>query len=274
MAGIGPKMVGGFSSLYKDSRKKVWMVKSLSSKSLLFASLTTFFRLWPVLQTTGARSAFKLGTGHMIAPALGSMAACFSYFMRFVIGKFHANLFAQCSLSLALGMCSGIAEPQWWRRRLSCQRNLPRRPRRTNPPQVRDLFFVLKSESIVWFFLLIFCDSFPLPDSSSSDSSSDSDSDSSSSSSSSDDEDEKKEEKKKKKKKEWRSKLVPAHKHLPLFHPMSVVSNYLTIQNKRFRVRSVSLCSMAKITNENISALISITKKDRESVIRALNQVQ
>ena len=30
---------------------------------------------------------------------------------------------------------------------------------------------------------------------------------------------------------------------------------------------------MAKITNENISALISITKKDRESVIRALYQV-
>ena len=117
-----------------------------------------------------------------------------------------------------------------------------------------------------WFLLFL--------DSSSSDSSSDSDSDSSSSSSSSDDEDEKKEEKKKKKKKEWHSKLVPAHEHLPLFHPMSVVTNYLTIQNKRFRVRSVSLCSMAKITNENISALISITKKDRESVIQALNQVQ
>ena len=101
MAGIGPKMVGGFSSLYKDSRKKVWMVKSLSSKSLLFASLTTFFRLWPVLQTTGARSAFKLDTGHMIAPALGSMAACFSYFMRLVnmIGKFHVNFFAHYHLS-------------------------------------------------------------------------------------------------------------------------------------------------------------------------------
>ena len=30
---------------------------------------------------------------------------------------------------------------------------------------------------------------------------------------------------------------------------------------------------MAKAGNENISALMSITKKDRESVIRALNQV-
>ena len=47
-----------------------------------------------------------------------------------------------------------------------------------------------------------------------------------------------------------------------------------TMRNKCFRARSVSLCSMAKITNENISALISITKKDRDSVIRALNQVQ
>ena len=78
-------MVGGFSSLYKDSRKKV-MVKRLSCKSFLFASLTIFFRLWPVLQTTGARSAFKWDTGHMIAPALGSMAACFSDFMRLMIG--------------------------------------------------------------------------------------------------------------------------------------------------------------------------------------------
>ena len=106
-----------------------------------------------MLQTTGARSAFKLGTGHMIAPALGSMAACFSYFMRFVIGKFHANLFAQCSLSLALGMCSGIAEPQWWRGRLSCQRNLPRRPRRTNPPQVRVPILCPQNESVLWIFL-------------------------------------------------------------------------------------------------------------------------
>ena len=91
-------MVGGFSSLYKDSRKKV-MVKRLSSQSLLFASLTTFFRLWPVLQTTGARSAFKLDTGHMIAPALGSMATFFSYFMRLVIGKFHVNLLVHYHLS-------------------------------------------------------------------------------------------------------------------------------------------------------------------------------
>ena len=124
-------------------------------------------------------------------------------------------------------MCSGIAEPQWWRGRLSCQRNLPRRPRRTNPPQVRDLFSVLKMKELyvcMNFFLLIS----PFSDSSSSDSSSDSDSDSSSSSSSSDDEDEKKEEKKKKKKKEWHSKLVPVHKHLPLFPSLSVVTNYLT----------------------------------------------
>ena len=98
MAGIGPKMVGGFSSLYKDSRKKV-MVNRLSSKSFFFVSLTTFFRLWPVLQTTGARSAFKLDTGHMIAPALGSMAASFSYFMGLVIVKFHLNFFAHYHLS-------------------------------------------------------------------------------------------------------------------------------------------------------------------------------
>ena len=111
-----------------------------------------------------------------------------------------------CLLLLVPGMCKGTAEPQWWRGRLSCQRSLPRRPRRTNPPQVRDLFFVLKMKVLYEFFF----DWFILfPDSSSSDSSSDSDSDSSSSSSSSDDEDEKKEEKKKKKKKEWHSKLVP-----------------------------------------------------------------
>ena len=52
-----------------------------------------------MLQTTGARSAFKLDTGLMIAPALGSMAACFSYFMRLVIRKFHVNFFAYYYLS-------------------------------------------------------------------------------------------------------------------------------------------------------------------------------
>ena len=122
-------------------------------------------------------------------------------------------------------MCSGIAEPQWWRGRLSFQRILPRKQRRTNLPQViLVLFFIVKSRGVVWFFGWFL----PFPDSSSSDSSSDSDSDSSSSSSSSDDEDEKKEEKKKKKKKEWHSKLVPVHKHLPLFPSLSVVTNYLT----------------------------------------------
>jgi len=45
----------------------------------------------------------------------------------------------------------------------------------------------------------------------------------------------------------------------------------LTVQNKCFR-GSLDL-PMAKATNENISALMSITKKDRDSVICALNQV-
>ena len=100
----------------------------------------------------------------------------FSYFIRLSEWEVPCELF--CSLSLVPGMCSGIAEPQWWRGRLSCQRNLPRRPRRTNPPQVRDLFSVLKMKELyvcMNFFLLIS----PFSDSSSSDSSSDSDSDSS-----------------------------------------------------------------------------------------------
>ena len=45
----------------------------------------------------------------------------------------------------------------------------------------------------------------------------------------------------------------------------------LTVQNKCFR-GSLDL-PMAKATNENISALMSITKKDRDSVVCALNQV-
>ena len=102
-------MVGGFSSLYKDSRKKV-MVNICQTKVFVFASLTTFFRLWPVLQTTGARSAFKLDTGHMIAPAPESMNACFSYFIRLSEWEVPCELF--CSLSLVPGMCRGIAEPQ------------------------------------------------------------------------------------------------------------------------------------------------------------------
>ena len=50
-----------------------------------------------------------------------------------------------------------------------------------------------------------------------------------------------------------------------------IASKNLIVQNKCFR-GSLNL-HMAKASNENISALMSITKKDRDSVVRALNQV-
>ena len=50
-----------------------------------------------------------------------------------------------------------------------------------------------------------------------------------------------------------------------------IASKNPIVQNKCFR-GSLNL-HMAKASNENISALMSITKKDRDSVVRALNQV-
>ena len=54
-------------------------------------------------------------------------------------------------------------------------------------------------------------------------------------------------------------------------HSCSNCSKESNLANKCFR-GSLNL-PMAKATNENISALMSITKKDRDSVICALNQV-
>ena len=56
-----------------------------------------------------------------------------------------------------------------------------------------------------------------------------------------------------------------------MLDPRSHSCKEFNCANKCFR-GSLNL-PMAKATNENISALMSITKKDRDSVICALNQV-
>ena len=78
MAGIGPRPgvergVGGFSSLYKDNRKKV--VKWNSEEG---DQLDSLFRLWPVQQITDVRSALKWDIGPMtaLAPESKFVATC------------------------------------------------------------------------------------------------------------------------------------------------------------------------------------------------------
>ena len=78
MAGIGPRPgvergVGGFSSLYKDNRKKVVKLNSEEGDQL-----DSLFRLWPVQQITDVRSALKWDIGPMtaLAPESKFVATC------------------------------------------------------------------------------------------------------------------------------------------------------------------------------------------------------